>query len=206
MTFLGSDRMRTQNAGDIVPGVPMPSSRDRGNSPWSGESGATSPAGHGSHAAYVFADGRGLCLDATEAALTLLGIDLKTLRMLRVGDLTRPDSPGSLTRQLVASCDAIGRWLHGACELLRPDGAPVRVRFGAMRLPTGTLVARFEPLGADGADVTGPRAVLDSWRRQELVLVQARRGTVDHQLAELEALWLAAEYQRLVIARSSPAE
>ena len=56
----------------------------------------------------MIADGHGSCLDATDAALDMLGIDIETLRLLRVGDLTKANSPDSLTRQLVASCDQVG--------------------------------------------------------------------------------------------------
>ena len=88
-----------------------------------------------SRVAYVIADGHGSCLDATDPALELLGTDIDTLRMLRVGDLTKPETPDSLTRQLVASCDNVGEWLGGTCELLRADGATVT---GAFRRRSGS--------------------------------------------------------------------
>ena len=68
--------------------------------------------------------GHGSCLDATDPALELLGTDMDTLRMLRVGDLTKPETPDSLTRQLIASATTPA-WLGGTCELLRADGASV---------------------------------------------------------------------------------
>lgn len=156
----------------------------------------------GSRVAYVIADGHGSCLDATGPALELLGTDITTLRMLRVGDLTKPDTPDSLTRQLVASCDNVGRWLGGTCELLRADGATVRVRFATLRLKTEQLAVRLEPLVDEGAETKGPREVLQAWREQELALAWTQVGSIDHRAAELEALWLAAEYQRLAVARA----
>jgi hypothetical protein len=148
----------------------------------------------------VFADAHGSCLDATDRALELLGTDADTLRMLRVGDLSKSES----TRQLVASCDDVGHWLDGKCELLRADGATIKVRFGAIRLKTGELVARFEPLA--GSRANGPRHALEAWRRQELAVMQSEPGTIEHRLAELEALWLAAEYQRLAVERAESIE
>ena len=137
------------------------------------------------------------------SALELLGTDIDTLRMLRVGDLSKPNTPDSLTRQLVASCDQIGSWLTGTCELLRADGALVRVRFATLRLRSGDLVVRFEPLGDRAAYRKGPREMLQAWREQELALARTQAGTIEHRVAELEALWLAAEYQRLAIARAA---
>ena len=67
------------HAGDSVPGVRPPPARARSETA-------------ASRAAYVFADGHGSCLDATEPALELLGTDIETLRMLRVGDLTKPET------------------------------------------------------------------------------------------------------------------
>jgi len=159
-----------------------------------------------SRAAYVIADGHGSCLDANDAALEMLGIDIETLRLLRVGDLTKADSPDSLTRQLVASCDQIGSWLTGACALLRADGATVPVRFGTLRLKSGELVARFERFPGPSNSATGPRETLEAWRQQELALAQTTQGTIERQVVELEALWLAAEYQRLAIERAESTE
>ena len=155
-----------------------------------------------SRAAYVIADGHGSCLHATDPALEMLGVDLETLRLLRVGDLSKAETPDSLTRQLVASCEQVGSWLTGVCELLRADGATVPVRFGTLRLKTGELATRFEPLMAAFANAYGPREVLARWRHQELAITSTRPDTMEHQLAQLEALWLAAEYQRLALARA----
>ena len=184
-----SSRTRACHAGDSVPGVRPLSS--------GGSSDVAEP-----RVPYVIADGHGSCLDATDLALELLGTDLDTLRMLRVGDLSKPNTPDSLTRQLVASCDRVGSWLTGTCELLRAEGATVAVRFGTIRLKSGELVTRFEPLTRAAADANSPREVLEAWRHQEKALVWTPPGTREHQLAELEALWLGAEYQRLAIARA----
>ena len=165
-------------------------------------SSGTSPSG----AAYVIADGHGSCLHATDPALDLLGIDIETLRLLRVGDLSKANTPDSLTRQLVASCDHVGAWLTGVCELLRADGATVPVRFGTLRHKSGELIARFEPLPAASTSANGPREVLETWRQQELALARTPPDTIEHRVAELEALWLAAEYQRLAIARAESIE
>ena len=189
MSFVGYSRTRADDAGDSVPGVRPPSL-----------GGSSDIAA--SRVPYVIADGHGSCLDATAPALELLGTDIDTLRMLRVGDLTKPDTPDSLTRQLVASCDNIGDWLGGTCELLRADGASVRVRFATLRMKSGDLAVRFEPLGEEAADSKGPREVLQAWREQELALAWTQAGTIEHSVTELEALWLAAEYQRLAIARA----
>jgi hypothetical protein len=161
-----------------------------------------SPEASLSRAAYVIADGHGSCLDATDAALDMLGIDIETLRLLRVGDLTKANSPDSLTRQLVASCDQVGSWLTGACELLRADGIAVPVRFGTLRLKSGELVARFERFPGRATKAAGPRETLEAWRQQELALARTPQGTIERQVVELEALWLAAEYQRLAIERA----
>lgn len=163
---------------------------------------STQPDAAASRVAYVIADGHGSCLNATDPALELLGTDMDTLRMLRVGDLTKPETPDSLTRQLVASCENPGEWLGGTCELLRADGTTVAVRFGTIRLRSGELVARFEPLGRAPADANSPREVLEAWRHQEQALAWTPPGTTEHRLAELEALWLGGEYQRLSIARA----
>ena len=157
-------------------------------------------------AAYVIADAHGSCLDATDPALEMLGIGIETLRLLRVGDLSKANSPDSLTRQLVASCDQVGTWLTGVCELLRADGASVPVRFGTLRLRSGELVARFERLPGAASSATGPRETLEAWRQQELALARAPQGTIERQVVELEALWLAAEYQRLAIERAESIE
>ena len=189
MTFLDNTRSRADDAGDTVPGVrPNPIA------------GSTDTAA--ARVAYVIADGHGSCLDATGPALELLGTDIDTLRMLRVGDLTKPDTPGSLTRQLIASCDNVGNWLSGTCELLRADGATLAVRFGAIRLKSGELAARFEPLAGAAISANSPRQVLEAWRHQELALAWTAPGSAEHRIAELEALWLGAEYQRLAIART----
>ena len=180
--FSGNLHTRIDRPDESVSGLPMPASESR--------------------VAYVIADGHGSCLDATDPALELLGTDIDTLRMLRVGDLTKPDTPDSLTRQLIASCDNVGRWLSGTCELLRADGATVRVRFATLRLKTAELAVRFEPLVDDATDAQGPREVLQAWREQELALAWTRAGSLEHRVAELEALWLAAEYQRLAVARA----
>ena len=174
---------------DSLPGDRLPMARAEGE--------ATA-----ARAAYVIADGHGSCLDATKPALELLATDLETLRMLRVGDLSKPDTPDSLTRQLVASCDHVGTWLTGVCELLRADHAVVTVRFGTLRLKDGELVTRFEPLDSAAGEPYGPREVLEAWQHQELALAWTAPGTWEHRVAELEALWLAAEYQRLAIARA----
>lgn len=165
-----------------------------------------SPGPSHSRAAYVIADGHGSCLDATDAALEMLGIDIETLRLLRVGDLTKADSPDSLTRQLVASCDQVGAWLTGACELLRADGVAVPVRFGTLRLKSGELVARFERLPGSATGAYGPRETLEAWRQEEQALARTQQGTIERQVVELEALWLAAEYQRLAIERAESTE
>ena len=189
MTCSGNGRVRGTNAGDLVPGVPPHPARRLGDT-------------SATRAAYVIADARGCCLDATDPALELLGTDIDTLRMLRVGDLSKPDTPDSLTGQLIASCDNVGAWLSGVCELLRADGAAVAVRFGTLRLKSGELVTRFEPLTSATRGTDGPRETLEAWRRQELALSWTAPGTMEHRVAELEALWLAAEYQRLAIARA----
>ena len=152
--------------------------------------------------AYVIADDHGSCLEATRPALELLGMDIDTLRLLRIGDLTKPDTPDSLTRQLVASCDRPDHWLGGTCELLRPDGACVRVRFATLRPKSGQLAVRFERLDDESVEREPPRAVLHAWREQELELAQTPVGSFEHRVAQLEALWLAARYQQLAIARS----
>jgi hypothetical protein len=189
MTFSGNTRSRADDAGDSVPGVRAnPSDR------------LTDTAA--ARVAYVIADGHGSCLDATDPALELLGTDIDTLRMLRVGDLTKPDSPDSLTRQLIASCDNVGNWLSGTCELLRADGATLTVRFGTIRLKSGELAARFEPLDRQPTNADSPRQVLEAWRHQELALAWTAPGSAEHRIAELEALWLGAEYQRLALARA----
>jgi hypothetical protein len=118
--------------------------------------------------------------------------------MLRVGNLTTPDTADSLTGQLAASLDSIGQWLRGACELLRADGACVRVRFAVLRKDGGELAVRFESMDDAPVEIAHPHAVLEAWRRQELALQQTEADTLDHRAAQLEALWLAAEYQRLV--------
>lgn len=189
MTFLGNTRSRADHAGDAVPGGRPSSTPER-------------PDAAALQVAYVIADGHGSCLDATGPALELLGTDIDTLRMLRVGDLTKPDSPDSLTGQLVASCDDIGHWLGGTCELLRADGALVRVRFSTLRMKSGELAVRFERLDDKAAERAVPREVLQAWREQELALARTQAGSLEHRAAELEALWLAAEYQRLAIARA----
>ena len=173
--------------------------------------GAVQPSGRSAEtpvprAAYVIADAHGSCMDATDAALEMLGIDLETLRLLRVGDLTKADSPDSLTRQLVASCDQVGSWLTGVCELLRVDGATVPVRFGTLRLKSGELVARFEQVRGSATGAYGPREILEAWRQQELALARTPQGSIERQVVELEALWLAAEYQRLAIERAESTE
>jgi hypothetical protein len=66
-------------------------------------------------------------------------------------------------------------------------------------------VARFEPLAGSPAD-GGPRQALEAWRQQELAIMQTVPGTIEHRLAELEALWLAAEYQRLAVERAESIE
>lgn len=152
--------------------------------------------------AYVIADDHGSCADATGPALELLGIDMGTLLVSRVGDLTKPDTPDSLTRQLVASWDDIEHWLGGTCELLRPDGAAVRVRFATIRMKSGGLAVRFQRLEDVTAERRGPRAVLQAWREQELELAQTPAGSLEHRIAQLEARWLAADYQQLALARA----
>ena len=121
--------------------------------------------------------------------------------MLRVGDLRKPETSDLLTHVLIASCDNVGNWLGGTCELLRADGATVAVRFGTIRLKSGELVARFEPLARAATNPNSPREVLEAWRHQEQALAWTPPGTMEHRLAELEALWLGSEYQRLAIAR-----
>ena len=189
MSFLSQLRNRADHAGDAVPG--------RRQLPTRALSDTTA-----ARVAYVMADGHGSCLDATQPALELLGTDLDTLRMLRVGDLSKANTPDSLTRQLVASCEQVGSWLRGTCELLRADGATLAVRFGTIRLKSGELVVRFEPLVRPAADANTPREVLEMWRQQEQALAWTPPGTIEHRIAELEALWLGAEYQRLAIARA----
>jgi PAS domain-containing protein len=188
MTFSGNTRARAEG-GDSVSARRQPVTRGR-------------PAAAASRVAYVIADAHGSCLDATDPALELLGTDPDTLRLLRVGDLTKPDTPDSLTQQLIASCDNIGAWLRGVCELLRADGASVRVQFATVRMKSGELAVRFEPLVAEAGARKGPREVLQAWREQELVLAGTQAGSIEHRVAELEALWLAAEYQRLAVARA----
>jgi hypothetical protein len=189
MTFSGNTRAQADPAGDSVPGRRSSSGPER-----------TQAAAL--RVAYVIADDRGSCRDATGPALELLGIDIGTLLLLRVGDLTKPDSPDSLTRQLVAGCDDIERWLVGTCELLRPDGAAVRVRFATLRMKSGELAVRFDRPEDVTAGRQGPRAVLQAWREQELELAQTPAGSREHRIAQLEARWLAAEYQQLAIARA----
>ncbi len=155
-----------------------------------------------SRVAYVIADAHGSCLAATGPALELLGMDIDTLRLLRVGDLTKPETPDSLTRQLVASCDDTDHWLGGTCDLLRPDGADVQVRFATLRTKDRALAVRFERLDPMSAEREPPRAVLQAWREQELELAQTPAGSLEHRIAQLEALWLAAKYQQLAIARA----
>jgi hypothetical protein len=151
----------------------------------------------------VIANGHGACLDATPPALELLGTDLNTLRMLRVGDLTRPDTGNSLIGRLIESCDKIDHWLGGTCELLRPDGGSVRVRFATLRTKDRHLAIRFETVDDPFLqDRVLPRAMLEAWREQEVALAGTPPGGLEHRAAQLEALWLAAEYQRLAIARA----
>ena len=189
MTYLGNTRSRADYAGDSVPGCRLPSTPERSE--------VTAM-----RVAYVVADDHGSCLDATDPALELLGTDIDTLRLLRVGDLTKPDTPDSLTGQLVASCDSIGNWMVGTCELLRADGAPVQVRFATFRTESGELAVRFQRLDDTSSESGHPRVVLQAWREQELALARTQAGTLEHRIAQLEALWLAAEYQRLAIARA----
>ena len=175
-------------AGDSVPGGRGPANRE-----------ATDSAA--SRVAYVIADAHGSCLDATDAALVLLGVGVDSLRMLRVGDLSDSDGPDPLTEQLIASCDKVGQWLDGTCQLVRANGAPVRVRFAALRMKSGGLAVRFAPID-EIAVPREPRDVLQVWREQERELAVTDAGSTQRRIAELEASWLAAEYQRLAIARA----
>ena len=149
----------------------------------------------------MIADSHGSCLDATGPALELLGTNIDTLLMLRVGDLAKPDSPNSLTRQLIASCDTSALGSAAPANCCAPTGRHGR-SFGTIRLKGGELAARFEPLPGAATNANSPRQVLEAWRHQEQALAWSPSGTTEHRLAELEALWLGAEYQRLAIART----
>ena len=61
---------------------------------------------------------------------------------------------------------------------------------------------RFEPFVDEVAKTKAPREVLQAWRGQELALAGTRTGSIKHRVAEFEAQWLAAEYQRLAVARA----
>ena len=154
-------------------------------------------------AAYVVSAADGVYVDATHAALELLGTDIDGLKTRRVGDFSPPGGREMMDELLEWTRWNPGLWRTGVTEILRTDGWVIRVGYAAIRRPRGQLVMRLEPDGG-GNGVVEPAVsdVLDVWRRKARELAELTPGTDEFVLAEAEVEWLNAEYQRLFAAKT----
>jgi PAS domain S-box-containing protein len=81
--------------------------------------------------AHLVIDGEGRYVDANEAALELIGLDLATLRSLRTGELTDPAVRPTVP-WIWALLEDVGT-LHSTSVLVTPDGRRVPVEYRLVR-------------------------------------------------------------------------
>ena len=145
-------------------------------------------------------------LEATDAALELLGLTFDELRALPPGALSL-DRDRTTTADFDAAWDASGRhpiFGTGTARLL--DGRLLRVRYLITHQPDRTYEIILERSGESVAEP--PRmytvgAVLSAWRAAERKLAAVDPDSPEWAAAQAEIEHFRQEYQRLVHDRAS---
>jgi PAS domain S-box-containing protein len=140
-------------------------------------------------------------LDASDAALEILGLTIAELRALPPGGLSlEEDRAGSA--EFEAAWNRAGRGtIVGAGTVRLLDGRLIRVRYSIRPLPDETFEVLLEP--SEEAVTQPPRtysvgAVLSAWRAAERKLEAIVPGSEEWAAVEAEVEYLRDEYQRVV--------
>ena len=151
--------------------------------------------------ATIVLDGEGRYVDASPAALELLGVDLPTFLTKRPGDFRDPGAPlVDDARQAELRAAMLGG-LVGETTIRRADGSTFRARFTlAPHLDRpGFLIATIEPISSPHGETvvrTLPE-VLEAWRQADRELASLEPGTAEWRAAKGRVDDARETYQRL---------
>ena len=147
------------------------------------------------------ADGR--AVDASPAALELLGVTLEQLQAMPPGAFS-PNAPDPAEAAAFRSAwEASGSpGLFGESTIVRTDGTHARVRFAITPHLDGRFLVGLEstrtPLDEEPRLYTAGE-ILTAWRAAERQLVALEPGSAEHVAAEAEIATFRERYQRLFL-------
>lgn len=151
----------------------------------------------------VDADGR--ALDASLAALDLLGVSLEALRAMPPGAFSPepPDPEQSAAFQQAWQASGSPD-IFGESTIVRPDGSRERVRFAIRPTDSGHYEVGLErapsPVDAPPKVFTAGQ-ILAAWRAAERRLEELAEGGAERIAVEAEIAGFRERYQRLFPAR-----
>jgi PAS domain S-box-containing protein len=155
--------------------------------------------------ATLVASAQGTIVDASPAALDLLGATLEELRAAPPGAFdARSQDPAEQTALRSSWEEAGTPDLAGESTIRRRDGTERRVRYLVTRQPAGDYLIVLVPVrgGADTAPtVYGLGDVLTAWRAAERRLVAIQEGTAEWRTVSAEISTLRAMYQAVFRSR-----
>ena len=155
--------------------------------------------------ATMLIDAEGRTLDASPAALDLLGVGLEELRAMPPGAFSpEPPDPDQSAAFQEAWRESGSPDIFGESTIVRPDGTQARIRF----VIRPTAAGRYE-VGLEGAATSveaPPRMftageILAAWRAAERRLVELPEGSAEQVAIETEIAAFRERYQRLFPAR-----
>ncbi len=143
----------------------------------------------------------GTAVDASPAALELLGVSLDQLRALPRGAFS--PEPEDVEGDAAFRKEWEGQGspdIGGNATIQRLDGTRVRVRFGITPIDDGRLLAILEPTGDSTDDPTAVYTagqVLAEWRAAERHMADIPAGSAEWRATQAEIELFRSRYQEL---------
>ena len=155
--------------------------------------------------ATMLLDADGRTIDASPAALDILGVDLAELQAMPPGAFSPeppdPDQSAAFQEAWQASGSPD---IFGESTIVRPDGTQARIRFAIRPTDTGRYLVGLERASApleSAPTVYTAGEILAAWRAAERRLVALPPGSPEQAAAEAEIASFRERYQRLFPAR-----